>query len=146
MGGSYGGFLASWLIGRTDRFRSAVVERALVNWPSFNGTSDIGTTFARMYFDEPESEEMLRRKSPLSLAGRVKTPTLILHSERDHRCPVEQAEQYFTLLLKHGVPAEFLRFPGESHELSRSGDPKHREARFQAILDWHDKHLRGGRA
>jgi len=141
MGGSYGGFLTSWLVGRTDRFQSAVVERALVNWPSFNGTSDIGTIFARMYFDDPESEQFMKDKSPMTLAGKVKTPTLIIHSEQDHRCPIEQAEQYFTLLLKHGVAAEFLRFPGESHELSRSGNPKHREERFQAILDWHARHL-----
>jgi dipeptidyl aminopeptidase/acylaminoacyl peptidase len=142
MGGSYGGFATAWLIAHDRRFDSAVVERALLSWSSFSGTSDIGAYFARMYLrgDDPD---VMRAASPLSLAERVETPTLILHSEADHRCPVEQAEQLFMALKKAGVETEMVRFPGESHELSRSGKPKHRKERFEIILDWHARHLGG---
>jgi dipeptidyl aminopeptidase/acylaminoacyl peptidase len=143
MGGSYGGFLAAWLIARQDRYRSAVVERALLGWPSFGGTSDIGAIFSRMYLDAdlPEGHDRLWEASPLSLAHQITTPTLIIHSENDFRCPIEQAEQLFMALKKRDVAAEFLRFPGEGHELSRSGQPKHRLERFEAVLEWHQRHL-----
>lgn len=64
------------------------------------------------------------------------TPTLVIHSEEDFRCPIEQAEQYFDGLLRGGVEAEFVRFPGEGHEMSRGGSPRHREERFEIILEW----------
>ena len=143
MGGSYGGYLTARLIARQDRYQSAVVERALLGWPSFGGTSDIGATFARMYLetDLPEGLDRLWEASPLSLAHQITTPTLILHSEDDFRCPIEQAEQLFMILKKQGVESEFVRFPGEGHELSRSGKPRHRLERFEAVLDWHQRHL-----
>jgi len=145
MGGSYGGFLTAWLIARHDRYRSAVVERALVGWSSFGGTSDIGATFGRMYLDAdlPDGHRRLWEASPLSIAHQITTPTLIIHSENDFRCPIEQAEQLFVALKKRDVSAEFLRFPGEGHELSRSGKPKHRLERFEAVLDWHQRYLAG---
>jgi dipeptidyl aminopeptidase/acylaminoacyl peptidase len=143
MGGSYGGFLTAWLIARQDRFQSAVVERALLGWPSFGGTSDIGATFGRMYVDAdlPDGHDRLWEASPLSRAHQITTPTLIIHSENDFRCPIEQAEQLFMVLKKQEVEVEFLRFPGEGHELSRSGKPRHRLERFEAVLDWHERHL-----
>jgi dipeptidyl aminopeptidase/acylaminoacyl peptidase len=143
MGGSYGGFLTAWMIARNDRFRSAVVERALLSWTSFSGTSDIGGTFASNYLDAqyPEAWDRWWEASPLSLVDRVTTPTLVLHSESDWRCPIEQAEQYFMALLRNGTPAEMLRFPGEGHEMSRSGKPRHRVERFDAILEWHERWL-----
>lgn len=143
MGGSYGGFLTAWMIALQDRFRSAVVERALLSFTSFSGTSDIGGTFPRMYagVDLIEDPQTLWVKSPLSIAHQIDTPTLIVHSENDFRCPIEQAEQLFAVLQQRGVASEFLRFPGESHELSRSGKPRHRVERFEAILDWHGRRL-----
>ena len=143
MGGSYGGFMTAWMIGQEDRWKSAVVERALISWTSFAGTSDIGGAFPENYLLEayPGSWQTLWEKSPLSLADNVSTPTLILHSENDHRCPIEQAEQYFMALLRNGTTVELLRFPGEGHELSRGGKPRHRRERFEAILDWHSRHL-----
>ncbi len=143
MGGSYGGFLTGWIIGNERRWRSAVVERALLSFPSFAGTSDIGHTFPEFYIgvELPDGEARLWEKSPQSLAHTVTTPTLLVHSENDFRCPIEQAEQFFMQLLRNGTPVEMLRFPGESHELSRSGKPKHRQQRFEAILDWHERHL-----
>jgi dipeptidyl aminopeptidase/acylaminoacyl peptidase len=143
MGGSYGGFMTAWIVGREDRWKSAVVERALISWTSFSGTSDIGGAFPENYTTEsyPEAWDTWWRLSPLALAHNVTTPTLVLHSENDYRCPIEQAEQYFMALLRNGTTTEFLRFPGEGHEMSRSGKPRHRLERFEAILDWHARHL-----
>jgi dipeptidyl aminopeptidase/acylaminoacyl peptidase len=143
MGGSYGGFLTAWIIGQEDRWKSAVVERALLSWTSFAGTSDIGGVFPENYLTEsyPGAWETWWNKSPLALAHHVTTPTLIIHAENDLRCPIEQAEQYFMALLRNGTPTELLRFPGEGHELSRSGKPRHRKERFEAILDWHARYL-----
>ena len=143
MGGSYGGFLTAWLIGRDRRYRSAVVERGLLSWVSFAGSSDIGATFGRFYLDAepPAGADRLWQASPLASADRITTPTLVLQSEHDYRCPIEQGEQLFTILLRQGVDTEFLRFPGEGHELSRSGKPRHRCERFQSIIEWHDRHL-----
>lgn len=143
MGGSYGGFATARIIARDRRFASAIVERALLAWESFAGTSDIGAYFDRMFLQAspPHDWELLHAASPLVLAADVAVPTLVLHSEEDWRCPIEQAEQYFVALLRAGVEAELLRFPGEGHELSRSGSPRHRVERFEAILDWHARHL-----
>jgi len=143
MGGSYGGFLTAWLIGREDRWRSAVVERALIAWNSFSGTSDIGGVFPENYTGAsyPEAWDTWWRLSPLALAQNVKTPTLVLHAENDFRCPIEQAEQYFMALLRNGTEAELVRYPGEGHEMSRSGKPKHRLERFHDVLRWHERHL-----
>nr|WP_274388132.1 prolyl oligopeptidase family serine peptidase [Salsipaludibacter albus] len=145
MGGSYGGFSTARIIARDHRFSSAVVERGLLAWASFGGTSDIGPFFDRMFLQAtlPHDWEALRAASPLALADDVTTPTLVVHSQEDWRCPVEQAEQYWVALLRAGVDTEFLRFPGEGHELTRSGSPRHRVERFEAILDWHARHLGG---
>jgi dipeptidyl aminopeptidase/acylaminoacyl peptidase len=83
----------------------------------------------------------LWRAGPLARAHRITTPCLVVHSEHDWRCPIEQAEQFQAVLLASGVESEMVRFPGEGHELSRSGSPKHRRERFEAILDWHARHL-----
>jgi len=143
MGGSYGGFLTARVLAVDDRFRSAVPERGLYAFTSFAGTSDIGPRFPRMYLgDVPPGEiDTLWKASPLSRAHLISTPSLIIHSETDHRCPIEQAEQLFAVLVANGVEVEMLRFPGSSHELSRSGKPVYRKQRFEAILDWHGRHL-----
>lgn len=146
MGGSYGGFLTAWAIARDDRYRSAVVERALIDWESFAGTSDINRDFSGMYLHpaKPSDHQALWRASPLATADRITAPTLIIHSESDLRCPIGQAEQFFTALLRNGVDVEMIRFPDEGHELSRSGSPRHRVERFEHILNWHDRHLGKG--
>ena len=77
----------------------------------------------------------------MTYASNIKTPTLIIHSQEDYRCPIEQAEQLFSNLKKRDVKTAMLRFPGESHELSRSGTPVHRKQRFNHIISWHKKHL-----
>lgn len=142
MGGSYGGFMTSWIIGHTDRFKAAVSERAVNNQITMCWTSDIGPYF-RSYFGLTylEDPEEYLRMSPISYVDNVKTPVLILHSENDLRCPISQAEELFTALKLLGREVEFVRFPGESHELSRSGAPAHRVERFKIILDWFERKL-----
>lgn len=138
MGGSHGGFMTSWLVGHTDRFAGAISERAVNSVDSFTGSSDIGWFFTEQYYGTAEQQAA---QSPLTYADRISTPLLIIHSEQDWRCPVEQAQRLFVALRSRGVPAELLLFPGEGHELSRSGLPSHRIARFEAILDWLTRHL-----
>ncbi|MDP9405702.1 MAG: S9 family peptidase [Actinomycetota bacterium] len=139
MGGSYGGFMTTWLVGHGDRFRAAISERAVNAWDSFTGSSDIGWFFTDAYCGPDPRRQ--REQSPLTYADAIRTPMLLIHSEHDWRCPVEQAQRLFERLLRNGVPAELLLFPGEGHELSRSGLPSHRVARFDAILDWWHRHL-----
>jgi dipeptidyl aminopeptidase/acylaminoacyl peptidase len=145
MGGSYGGLMTVVLTGADQRYKSAVAERGLYVMNTFAATADIGPWFTRMYVgdDALDSVETMWAASPLKGAGSITTPTLIIHAEDDFRCPIEQAEQLFLALLRNGTPAEFLRFPSENHEMSRSGKPKHRVERFEAILDWHGRWLRG---
>jgi dipeptidyl aminopeptidase/acylaminoacyl peptidase len=144
MGGSYGGFMTAKILTVDDRWRSAVPERGLYSFASFAGTSDIGHWFPGMYltgWDYEDGWERLWRAGPLAKAHRITAPCLVVHSEHDWRCPIEQAEQLHAVLAASGVETELLRFPGEGHELSRSGSPKHRRERFEAILDWHARHL-----
>ena len=144
MGGSYGGFMTSWIISHNpNMFKSAIVERALLNWETMVGTSDIGIGFPEMYLldDMDDNINLYRKKSPITYASNIKTPTLILHSQEDYRCPIEQAEQLFSNLKRRGVKTAMLRFPGESHELSRSGTPNHRKQRFDHVIKWHKDNL-----
>lgn len=139
LGGSHGGFMTTWLIGHSDRFRAAVSERAVNAIDSFEGSSDIGWDFAdNLYGTDPATR---RQQSPLTHADAITTPLLIIHSEHDWRCPIEQAQRLYVALRRRGAPVEMLLFPGEGHELSRSGLPSHRVARFGAILDWFARHL-----
>lgn len=139
MGGSYGGYLTAWIIAHDHRFAAAVVERGFLDPVSFQGTSDIGTFFGDEYVGT--DPERIAEQSPMAVVGRVRTPTLVLHSELDYRCPLEQATRYYSALKRQGTPAEMLIFPGEDHELTRSGRPRHRVERFDAVLDWWHRHL-----
>jgi dipeptidyl aminopeptidase/acylaminoacyl peptidase len=89
----------------------------------------------------PQNFERLWDKSPLKYVANVKTPCLIVHSEEDHRCPIEQAEQWFVALKNLGVPTRLVRFPSENHELSRSGRPDRRQVRLNEYLAWLETHL-----
>jgi acylaminoacyl-peptidase len=143
-GGSYGGYLTNWIITHTDRFKSAVTLRSTCNRHSFQGTSDIGFLYAEeANGGNPwDDEDKLLSQSPIRYVKNAKTPTLLIHSEEDLRCPMEQAEQFFEALMRVGVETELVRFPEENHGLSRSGKPKHREERLQHILRWFNKHLK----
>jgi dipeptidyl aminopeptidase/acylaminoacyl peptidase len=147
LGGSYGGYMTSWIVARTDRFRAAVSERSANDWPAMFGASDIGWAFASYIgAQEWEDPEAWRRASPTAQAADIRTPLLILHSEDDLRCPVGQAEHLFTTLRLLGREVEMVRFPAEGHELSRSGSPVHRVMRFEVILEWLRRHLGDGAA
>ena len=142
MGGSYGGFMTGRILAVDHRWACAIPERGLYSFSSFSGTSDIGYWFPRMYVGEPSPDKPdLWLAGPLARVHQVTTPCLIIHSEADYRCPIEQAEQYFAALFANGVEVEMLRFPESSHELSRSGKPKYRKERFEAILAWNARHL-----
>ena len=140
MGGSYGGFMTSWVAAHHgDRFVAAWSERAVNAWDSFAGSSDIGWFFADAYVGADPEEQ--RRRSPLTYADQVTIPFMVAHSEEDWRCPIEQGQRQFVALKRAGVDASFLVFPGEGHELSRSGRPWHRVQRFEHVLAWWAKHL-----
>ncbi|WP_127475215.1 alpha/beta hydrolase family protein [Microbacterium sulfonylureivorans] len=134
MGGSYGGYLTAWVIAHDHRFAGAIVERGFLDPATFQGTSDIGTFFGDEYVGV--SADDIARQSPMAVVDQVTTPTLVIHSELDFRCPLEQATRYYAALKRSGTEAEMLVFPGENHELTRSGQPRHRVERFDAVLDW----------
>lgn len=139
MGGSYGGYLTAWLVANDHRFQAAVVERGFLDPESFIGSSDIGWFFSEAYTGA--DPEKVRAQSPYAHVDKVRTPTFVIHSEEDLRCPLEQAQRYYTALKRHGVETEMLVFPGETHELSRSGTPWHRRQRFEHILRWWAENL-----
>ncbi len=146
LGGSYGGYLTSWLVAHDDRFRAACSERALNNMVTFTHTSDIGSHFLPHYLgtDHLRDLDELVRQSPTTHAASITTPMLLLHSEEDLRCPIEQAEDLFTRLAMLERDVELVRIPGEGHELTRSGAPGHRVARFELLLEFFGRHLAGG--
>lgn len=143
-GGSYGGFMTNWIIGRTERFKAAASQRSISNWISMGFTTDIGYYFAADQIGAtPWSDpEKLWDHSPLKYADRVKTPTLFIHSEEDYRCWLPEGLQMFTALKYHGIEARLCLFKGENHELSRSGKPKHRIRRLEEITNWFNRFLK----
>lgn len=143
-GGSGGGLLTTWIVGKTDRFKAASAHRSVTNWYSFVGTADYNVYFTDHWFrDFPwrDADAYLAR-SPISLVDNVKTPVQLIHSDTDFRTPLEQGLQYFTALRMLDKPSELVVFPGESHGLSRVGKPAHRVERLQHVLRWFDKHLK----
>lgn len=137
-GGSYGGFMTNWIVCHTHRFKGAVTQRSISNWMSFYGVSDIGYTFTEYEIggNPWDNVELLLKHSPITYVKNVKTPILILHSELDMRCPIEQGEQFYVYLKKLGVKTRMVRFPGANHELSRSGKPKLRLERLKHLVGW----------
>ena len=142
LGGSYGGYMTTWIAGHTDRFKAGCTERACNNLLSLEYGSDVATAF-RTYIGKThlEDPDTYRTQSPITYVENIRTPLLILHSEDDLRCPIAQAEELFVALRMLGREVEFYRFPGESHELTRSGAPRHRIQRFEIILDFFARHL-----
>ncbi|MDP2871910.1 MAG: S9 family peptidase [Bacillota bacterium] len=143
-GGSQGGYLTNFLIGHTTRFAAAVTQRSMSNLYSKYGVSDIGWTGDRWGMggkDLWDSEDFIMERSPIRYAPHVRTPVLIIHSEQDLRCPMEQGEQWYVALRRLGVQTEFVRFAGENHELSRSGKPRNRVERLERIAGWFERFL-----
>ena len=143
-GGSYGGYLTNWIIGHTRRFKAAVTQRSLSNFISMWGSSDGNWGSQEVVGDLPpwENVEAFWDRSPMKYIGNARTPTLVVHSEQDLRCNIEQGEQVYVALKVLGVDTEMVRFPAESHELSRSGRTDRRVARLNAIMGWFDRYLK----
>ena len=142
LGGSYGGFMTTWAVGHTNRFKAAVTMRQAGNSYSFFGSSDFG--FYGYYdFDGYPWEKPMKylRMSPNFYAGEINTPLLIIHSEEDYRCPLCNAEELFTSLRMQKKVVELVQFEGESHGLSRGGKPQNRVERLNRIVGWFKKYL-----
>lgn len=142
-GGSYGGYMVNWALGQTDRFRAAVTQRSTSNRLSLYGTSDFNVMYNDWEFrgNPYDNASFYLERSPLTYVKNITTPLLILHSEDDLRCPVSQGEELFVALKKLGKIVEFVRFPDESHGLSRTGQPVHRTERLERLCGWFDRYL-----
>lgn len=143
MGGSYGGYMTNWIVGQTDRFRAAITMRSTCNRVNHYGTGDVIWSYGHWQFGSTPYDDptLFVERSPLTYVKNVKTPMLIIASEQDYRCPIEQSEQWFTALKIQRKEAMFIRFPNESHGLSRGGRPDHRIERLQHMVDWLGSHL-----
>ena len=143
LGGSYGGYMATLLAARHgDRFKAICSERAVNNLLTEEWSSDIGTVFRVEHGPNPiEDPEEYLRMSPAMWVRDIQVPMLIIHSEEDYRCPISQAEELWVALRLLGRDVTFYRFPGENHELSRSGSPVHRRMRAEIILDFFAERL-----
>jgi dipeptidyl aminopeptidase/acylaminoacyl peptidase len=142
-GGSYGGYMASWLCARTDRFAAGCSERAVNDMLSEEWSADFGGTWwLELGVSHLEHPEEYLRMSPVTYVRGITCPMLVLHSENDLRCPIAQADALFVALRLLGRDVEYWRFPGEGHELSRSGAPRHRIRRAEIIIDFFQRTLK----
>ncbi len=139
-GGSGGGVLTAWIVGKTDRFRAAVVAKPVINWTSFNLTADGAAYFARYWFGSfPwEDQEQYWKRSPLSLVGNVKTPTMLLTGESDYRTPISETEQFYLALKLQKVDTAMVRIPESSHHITAR--PSNLIAKVVNILGWFEQH------
>ena len=143
-GGSYGGFMTTWLLGHSDRFAAGISMRAVNDFVSEVGAADLGW-FLEREVGAPwdDGGRRLFENSPMRNAHKIDVPLLVEHSERDYRCPIDQGEQLFTLLRRLGrKQTEFVRFTGDGHGLSRTGKPRNRILRLRAIAHWLIRHLK----
>jgi dipeptidyl aminopeptidase/acylaminoacyl peptidase len=142
-GYSYGGFMTSWAIGQTDRFKAAVCGAPVFNLESFYGTSDIGHVWApTQWGGEPAAiEAYMHERSPSTWIHRATTPTLIVHGEEDHRCPIGQSEEMFVALKKANCEVEFVRYPGGSHLMLRGAPLSHRIDFYTRVIGWFERYL-----
>ena len=142
-GYSYGGFMASWTVGHTNRFRAAVVGAPCIDLYSMCGTSDIGVSFGAVQWggSPVDAATELIKRSPLAYAANVNAPVLLLHGEADARCPIGQSEEYFVVLKRLGKEVEMVRFPDCTHGFTRLGHPKMREEYLARTLGWFDRFL-----
>jgi len=147
-GGSGGGLLTNWAIGQTDRFAAAVSQRDISDWTAWWYNADF-SLFQPAWFRKPpfENPQEYRDRSPMTYINKVKTPVMFILGDVDSRTPAEAGgDQMFRALKYKKIPAVMVRFPGESHDLSRSGKPWHRVERLQHIVNWFDIYLQGRNA
>ena len=143
-GGSGGGVLTAWIVGKTDRFKAAATQKPVIDWASFALTSDNPAIFSTYWFGQYpwENHEAFWARSPLSLVGNVKTPTLVVVGSQDYRTPVSEAEQYYTALQLRGVPTALVKVPGASHG-GIAARPSQAAAKAAAIIAWFEKYKNG---
>lgn len=144
-GYSYGGYMTSWAIGQTDRFKAAVCGAPVFNFQSMYGTSDIGHVFCETQWKgsplDPDVAAFMKERSPSEYVQNAVTPTLIVHGEADDRCPIGQGEELFVGLLKANCETEFVRYPGGAHLMLRGGPAQHRLDFHTRVLTWFEKYL-----
>ncbi|MCP4898530.1 MAG: S9 family peptidase [bacterium] len=142
-GGSGGGVLSSWIVGKTDRFAAAVVAKPVINWYSFSLTADNYVFFTKYWFPGPpwEHADHYMKRSPLSLVGNVTTPTMLLTGERDYRTPMSESEQYYQALKLRKIDTALVRIPGASHSIGRR--PSQLIAKVVHILKWFETYRTG---
>lgn len=147
MGGSYGGYMTNWVVGHTNDFKAAITDRCVSNLVSMAGNSDFPFNkdgyFGGYAYGDLDAIAPLWRQSPIAYFDKVQTPMLVIHSEGDLRCNVEQSEQVFAALKERKVPTRFVRYPAStSHGMSRSGPPDLRMHRLGEVLGWWKAHLK----
>ncbi len=139
-GGSGGGVLTAWIVGKTERFRAAVVAKPVINWASFVLTADFSLYFTKYWFPAPpwEIPEHYWARSPLSLVGNVVTPTMLLTGEEDYRTPISETEQYYQALKLRKIDTAMVRIPGAGHGITAR--PSNLVRKVAYVLGWFDKH------
>lgn len=139
-GGSGGGVLTAWIVGKTDRFRAAVVQKPVINWTSFVLTADRYNFFGKYWFPSLpwDAQAQYWARSPLSLVGNVKTPTMVLTGEEDYRTPIAESEQYYQALKLRRVPTALVRVPGAGHGLDQR--PSQLASKVAHVLAWFERH------
>ncbi len=144
LGGSYGALCVTWMLERSDRFRAGWAERGPYNLYSLAGTNDESPWFFTQYLgcNQVEDPAAYWTSSPLRRVAEITAPLMIVHSENDLRCPIQQAEELFMALKVLDRPVEFIRFPGEGHSLTRTGSPAHRLQRLELLVEWFSRWLK----
>lgn len=140
MGGSFGGYMANWVAGHTDRFRCIVTHASLWHLEGFHGTTDLGPFWEREFGDPYEDPARYRDNSPHRFVDRIDTPMLVIHGEKDYRVPISEALTLWTDLSRHGVDARFLYFPDENHWVLK---PNNARIWYRTVAAFLDEHLRG---
>ena len=140
MGGSFGGYMANWVAGSTDRFRAIVTHASLWELRGFHGTTDYGPDWEREFGDPYTDASRYEEWSPSRLLANIRTPMLVIHGERDLRVPISEALRLWTDLRRHGVPARFLYFPDENHWVLK---PQNARLWYETVGAFLDEHLRG---
>jgi dipeptidyl aminopeptidase/acylaminoacyl peptidase len=139
MGGSFGGYMANWVAGNTERFRCIVTHASLWALEGFHGTTDVGLIWEREFGDPYADAARFLANSPRQHVGAIRTPMLVIHGEKDYRVPISEALILWTDLMRHGVDARFLYFPDENHWILK---PQNARLWYGTVLSFLDEHLR----
>ena len=140
MGGSFGGYMANWAAGSTNRFKAIVTHASLWELRGFHGTTDWGSWWEREFGDPFVDDSLYQAASPHRLIGNVKTPMLVIHGEKDHRVPISEGLRLWTDLMRNGVEAKFLYFPDENHWILK---PQNARLWYETVTAFLDHYLRG---